>query len=267
MLSFDYTMELDFEGGTAGEHAFTLRCLPQETAAQHICDLDVKVKPDTPLSYATDSFGNRYCFGLIHERHSLFEIHVCGRAQHLKGCFETASQSEQMLYLQFTPKTTPGPALREMYDRLKEPYRIEGGTSLDMRLRTLRIRDLVNHSMTYMPGATSAATSAEEAAQKGQGVCQDYTHIALALCRMSGIPCRYTAGLLLGEGLSHAWVEVCDEGRWVSMDPTNPDVSGDDKLIFSHGRDAADCQINRGIYLGSGTQRQSVAACLESRQE
>lgn len=265
MLSFDYTMELDFEGGAASEHAFTLRCLPQETTAQHIRDLDVRIQPDTPLSYATDSFGNRYCFGLIHERHSLFEVRVCGMAQHLKGCFETAAKSEQMLYLQFTRRTMPGPALQKMYSELEVAGPDRNLTSLGLRQRTLQIRDLVYNFMTYVPGSTSAATSAEEAAEKGKGVCQDYTHIALALCRMSGIPCRYTAGLLLGEGLSHAWVEVCDEGRWVSMDPTNPNVSGDDKLIFSHGRDAGDCQINRGIYLGSGTQMQSVSASLESQ--
>lgn len=267
MLSFDYTMELDFEGGRASEHAFTLRCLPQETAAQHICNLDVQIKPDTKLSYAADSFGNRYCYGLIHESHSLFEVHVCGMAEHLKGRFETATKAAEMLYLQFTPETMPGPALRQMYAALEDTGHDWNRSSLNLRRRAAQIRDLVYHIMSYVPGATSSATSAEEAAQRRQGVCQDYTHIALALCRMSGIACRYTAGLLLGEGLSHAWVEVCDEGRWVPMDPTNPEVSGDDKLIFSHGRDAADCQINRGVYLGSGTQMQSVAASLESQQE
>lgn len=266
MLSFDYTMELDFEGGTASEHAFTLRCLPQETAAQHIRDLQVRVRPNTPLSYGTDSFGNRYCFGLIHGQHSLFDVHISGMAEHKTGCFETASEAGQMLYRQFTQKTTPGPAIRSMYGQLGGPLP-EGGenASFYVRSRALQIRDLVHSSMIYMPGVTSGATSAEEAAQRGKGVCQDYTHIALSLCRMSGIPCRYTAGLLIGEGLSHAWVEVCDEGRWIPMDPTNPDVGGDDKLIFSHGRDAADCLINRGVYLGSNTQIQKVSARLQNQ--
>src|SRR5262249_8398380 len=42
----------------------------------------------------------------------------------------------------------------------------------------------------------------------GQGVCQDYAHIMLTLCRLCGLPARYVSGHLLGEGGTHAWVEV-----------------------------------------------------------
>lgn len=55
----------------------------------------------------------------------------------------------------------------------------------------------------------------------GQGVCQDYAHIFLALLNLAGIPARYVTGLLIGEGASHAWVEVLHHGAWYGLDPTN----------------------------------------------
>lgn len=284
MLSYDYTMELDFEGGAAKEHSFTLRCLPQETEAQHIHSVQLQIDPAAELSYGRDSFGNRYCYGVIHEQHTCFRVDVQGMAERYPERHETASEAAQMLYRQQTARTMPGPALRKMMEKkgvwsamsggLEEVSPVstrlspeadpgEAGTKEQESWQTaLRIRDLVHDSMTYVPGATSPATSAEEAAASGKGVCQDYAHIMLALCRMEGIPCRYTAGLLPGEGASHAWVEVCDHGLWKGLDPTNPSALEEDKLIFSHGRDAEDCEINRGIYLGPQAQVQKISALL-----
>ena len=92
----------------------------------------------------------------------------------------------------------------------------------------------------------------------GMGVCQDYSHILLSLCRMERIPARYVVGLLMGEGLSHAWVEVCSGGRWIALDPTNNLVVDDQHIKISSGRDYKDCMINQGLFVGRTTQRQDV---------
>ena len=55
---------------------------------------------------------------------------------------------------------------------------------------------------------TSIATTAAEALAGGRGVCQDTAHVMIALCRAAGLPARYVSGHLLGEGGTHAWVEV-----------------------------------------------------------
>ena len=62
--------------------------------------------------------------------------------------------------------------------------------------------------MRYRPGATNIDTTAARAFGMAQGVCQDYAHVMLCLCRLCGLPARYVSGHLLGEGGSHAWVEV-----------------------------------------------------------
>lgn len=70
--------------------------------------------------------------------------------------------------------------------------------------------DVVYHSIRYVQGVTQVTTTAENAAELGMGVCQDYAHIFLALLRKEHVPCRYVVGMMSGEGASHAWVEIFD---------------------------------------------------------
>lgn len=274
ILTFEYSMEIEFCGEQpAREHAFSLRALPQEGASQHVLSCEVKIRPDVALSYGTDAFGTEYCYGIVHESHRLFSVDVRGEVQRDADSCEEAPDYAGMVYRQQTAATVPGRLLTEMYETMKRDAAYHSAHEADLsegqdcRLRqAYYIRDLVHHSMEYTPGATVPFTKAEQAAENGKGVCQDYAHIMLSLCRMDGIPCRYTAGLLAGVGESHAWVEICSHGRWISFDPTNPDVRWDQQLIFSHGRDARDCEINRGVFLGSDTQKQSVRAELQVRK-
>lgn len=80
----------------------------------------------------------------------------------------------------------------------------------------------------------------------------------IALMHMSGIPARYVVGMLQGEGLSHAWVEIYENGMWIGLDPTNNLVVSDRHIKISHGRDYKDCTINQGFFTGNADQRQQI---------
>ena len=112
--------------------------------------------------------------------------------------------------------------------------------------------------MTYRPGATTVRTTAEEALSEGMGVCQDYAHIMIALLRLLGIPARYAAGMMEGEGESHGWAEVNCRGYWYGFDPANNLLVNDRYIKISHGRDAGDCRICRGVFRNPTVQEQSV---------
>ena len=291
MLAFDYAMELDFgssEGeeplglqllngpvyqnpmSQAKEHAFTLRCLPQELPCQHVIDTRVLLEPPTHLSYQVDSFGNRFCYGMVHEGHSMFRVNVSGHAERYPDRYDPATEQQIMIFRTQSDDTRPGPVLRDLYAQLAERmgldptspemHPLKNAASEKVTAFAVLARDLIHDYMTYTPDATMYDTTAESAAKGRQGVCQDFSHMMLSLCRMAGIPARYTAGLLLGEGRSHAWVEVAWDGAWHPMDPTNPDIGWDQQIIFSHGRDAIDCKINRGTYYGPAAQMQFVRA-------
>ena len=115
---------------------------------------------------------------------------------------------------------------------------------------------------SYKSGVTRVETTAEQALELGCGVCQDYAHILIALCRALGVPARYVAGIQEGTGETHAWVEIYDNGYWVGIDPTNHKMVDERYLKLSHGRDFADCGINRGLFIGGCTQKQTVEASV-----
>ena len=116
---------------------------------------------------------------------------------------------------------------------------------------------LFNH-FTYKTGSTTNQTTAEMALAQGCGVCQDYAHILIALCRQQGIPARYIAGFMIGEGATHAWVEVYVNGKWLGIDPTHNRIVDDLYIKLAEGRDFADCIIDRGLFNGVAQQSQYV---------
>lgn len=115
-----------------------------------------------------------------------------------------------------------------------------------------------HEALTYQYGVTGIRTDAASALAGGQGVCQDYAHVMLALCRTAGLPARYVSGHLVGEGGSHAWVEVVvDEplittGRAVAVafDPTHNRRATHGYLTVAVGRDYADVAPTSGRFEG-----------------
>lgn len=117
----------------------------------------------------------------------------------------------------------------------------------------------VHQHVTYLPGATGVRTNAQEAWDKGMGVCQDMAQIAVALLRAAGLPARYVSGYLhpdpeaepgsIAVGQSHAWVEYW-AGAWTPLDPTSLAPVGERHVVVARGRDYADVPPLKGIYHG-----------------
>jgi transglutaminase-like putative cysteine protease len=144
----------------------------------------------------------------------------------------------------------------------------------------------VHERIAYAESATHVATTALEALTGGRGVCQDHAHVMLALCRAAGVPARYVSGHLLGEGGTHAWVEVIvpdhgrdgswnggswdggswDGGSWdggagwdgaggaraVALDPCHDRPTDRRYVTVAVGRDYADVAPTSGVYSGAG---------------
>ena len=125
----------------------------------------------------------------------------------------------------------------------------------------------LHRDFQYQPCTTDVDTTAEDAFIQGYGVCQDYAHIYIALMHLAGIPARYVTGLIVGEGASHAWVEILWKDRWYGLDPTNDLVVKDDHIKIGIGRDAKDCMINRGIMHGNCLQTQRIKVSVKDIEE
>jgi transglutaminase-like putative cysteine protease len=153
-------------------------------------------------------------------------------------------------YLCSTRLTAPDEQLRAMAEGLRDCH----DTPTE---RAARISAAVHSAMNYEYGITTVATTAAEALAGGRGVCQDSAHIMLALCHLLDLPARYVSGHLLGQGGTHAWVEVLvpsnDTAIALPFDPCNGIATSPRYLTVATGRDYDDVPPTSGSYVGEGS--------------
>ncbi len=118
-----------------------------------------------------------------------------------------------------------------------------------------KLNQLAHQSLRYETGATSADTTASQALKIGAGVCQDYAHLMIALCRAAGFAARYVAGYGAQEGQMHAWVEVLVNEKWRAFDPTHGREIGEINVAVAHGRDYRDVLPHSGRFRGASRAR------------
>lgn len=257
-LSFSYGMRSTFLA-PASRHTFTLRVVPQDTMRQRILRESHSVEPRVPLSEGTDEFGNRTTEGYVPFDHTEFSICLTGEAE--TRPYEGSPLAESVAgewdgawFRVPSEKTVAGSEVMTLADS------VEG--SGDPLSTAFAAMDELRLSFSYEKGTTGPRTTAEQALSEGRGVCQDYAHILLALLRYRGIPCKYVVGMTVGEGESHAWIEVLSDGLWFGLDPT-AGIAVDSRYVrISGGRDFLDCQINKGVFFGGPVEAQDVHASV-----
>jgi transglutaminase-like putative cysteine protease len=150
--------------------------------------------------------------------------------------------------LEASPLTQPDDAIMLAADDLSA----QAGWGLPL---ADRINDWVYQSMTYRYGVTGVRTTAAQALAMGMGVCQDYAHVMLSVCRACGLPSRYVSGHLLGQGGTHAWVEVIlptgdgtGEAIAYAFDPTHASRGGLGYVTVAVGGDYSDVAPTSGTY-------------------
>lgn len=172
---------------------------------------------------------------------------------------------DHQLFLRTTPLT-------EINDGNKDKVlKMDNRTPIIMFLNTLNL--YVHQLIKYTKGATTVHTTANEILLSQEGVCQDYAHLFIAVCRHNGIPARYVSGYiypcdeLVGALQMHAWVEVfVPDLGWIGVDPTNNIYVNDNFIKVSHGTDYNDCSPIKGILntFGQNTTEHDVQVILQS---
>ncbi len=277
-LGFRYGLQVKFDQ-MVWDHHFLIRCCPMEGGRQHKEKMQVRVEPADTLDKVRDGFGNDGYAGAIRDRHDRLCVEAEGIVQ-----VDLSGETEPFhpMYRFFSAYTLPDDGIRQF---LKETIEeLDGGACLSGKSGSLTVcpggparkcerrfdrKDLeymmnrLYGRFVYSPGATTVRTTAAEALAMGRGVCQDYAHVFISLCRLAGVPARYTAGMMLGEGASHAWAEVWLDGEWVGMDPTNNRLVDETYIKLTHGRDFGDGAIDRGRFLGFAGQSQEISVKVE----
>jgi transglutaminase-like putative cysteine protease len=136
----------------------------------------------------------------------------------------------------------------------------------DLWQDTLAIGDHIHRTFTYTPRFTTVNTKPAEVVRTRQGVCQDFTHVMLGICRIHGIPARYVSGYFYNPDrasdeivASHAWVEVyLPTYGWKGFDPTHNRTPDTRYVKVAVGRDYDDIRPVSGTFRGIGMREMVV---------
>jgi transglutaminase-like putative cysteine protease len=129
--------------------------------------------------------------------------------------------------------------------------------------RVRKIVDWVHEEITYRPGSTNSTTTAQEVFVQRAGVCRDFAHLAITLCRALNIPARLVVGYVWFDEPPqdfHAVFEAWLGGRWVLFDPTG--MAPVDRLVrIGTGRDAKDVAF--ATYFGAVEMTRKEVSVVE----
>jgi transglutaminase-like putative cysteine protease len=240
ILSVGCTLAYDVLSPTAN---FTFNILANRDPFQQLVDEGIRLVPDVPIGERTaTSKGNR-----------VFRVEVP------TGPFEVVYRAQVEVNRRAVPAEVkadnPGRLPLSILTYMLPSRYCESDrfTQLAWDLfgkipqRAEQVREIcrwVDNTLVYTPNATDFHTSAWDAWQLKKGVCRDYTHLAIALCRALNIPARYVGGYAVGlEPMDfHACFEAHIGGQWYLFDPTDG-IAPDQIVVIARGRDAANASL------------------------
>lgn len=256
----------------------TLHLEPRDFRFQKTLSAFIKVIPATRLRRFDDLFGNvthHFELGGDHDRLEI-ESHVKVRNLPLyitdRGysdgveCYGEPSIRERcrQYLLESRWVSLPPEIWKQAVDLTLAESAVFGKAAAIMRW--------IYAEFTYEPGTTDVETHLEQAFALRKGVCQDFTHVMIGMCRSIGLPARYASGYILTSGgdslvgaqASHAWCEVyLPETGWIGFDPTNAVLADQRYVKIAVGRDYGDVAPVLGSYMGGAGCRMEVEVSVE----
>ena len=225
---------------------------PLSDTSQYCTKYELQIAPRARVFTYADRFGNAVQhFGVLPD-HDVLSI---------------TARSSVATVRAANPDSNPGvtrdglvsdPAYTSMYDFLRESAYIVFGPEFrglaaavgppgdDLDAWVADAGHAIKTGFAYNKSATSVHTTVDESVSMRGGVCQDFAHILVALCRFHAIPARYVSGYvfngeesgILGAEASHAWCEAyLPPHGWVGFDPTNDMRVNDGFVKVAVGRD------------------------------
>ncbi|RAK61325.1 transglutaminase family protein [Phenylobacterium hankyongense] len=255
---------------------------PQKGALQRLVSFDLEIDPAAQLFSYPDPFGNAVYHFDVPQPHDQLTITA-------RSAVETqpATALPEALDLGEWDRLRSDFVLGENFEFLR-PHGFARETEAlrafmaEKGLDKLRARDplsavralsaIVYDSFAYEAGVTRADSPIDDSLQARRGVCQDFAHVMLAICRAWGVPARYVSGYLFTDrkagdrsdpDATHAWVEVfLPSLRWIGFDPTNNIVAGERHIACAVGRDYSDVPPSRGVYKGDAESQLAVGVSV-----
>jgi transglutaminase-like putative cysteine protease len=261
-------------------NANELRLTPKRSLWQNPNFFIIRVLPSTRLRRFLDLHGNQVSYFEIEEPHTSLSIesnctiitkdrYAAGLPPEipLESLENTQAMEEVEPFIQPTSLVDIPPEIwRAAVDIRSEEKHVFGLAQGLMRF--------VHENCRYVSGVTDVHTTASAFWSDKRGVCQDFAHLFLALCRSIHLPARYVSGYLYdarrteirGAHATHAWAEVWLPGLgWHGMDPTNNCLTHENYVVLAAGRDYCDVPPVKGSFWGPPERDMQVSVHIEER--
>lgn len=234
--------KLSFEATIPTPVIFMLR--PRSGYGQWVIREEYLLQPSVPVIEYTDSYGN-----------------LCQRLVVPPGSFQVQStavvETAEAIDVNFNAgyvsvENVPEPVLQFLLpsrycqsDQVGELAKEIVGDASPGYEQVDTICQWIQANINYRYGTSDASTSALDTAKNRVGVCRDFAHLGMALCRSLNIPARMVVGYLyqLDPMDLHAWFEAYVGDRWYTFDATQPEARGN-RITIAYGRDAADVALS-----------------------
>jgi transglutaminase-like putative cysteine protease len=237
----------------------------------------LNVQPPVRLQHYRDDWMNYVHWFDIAEPHSGLSIEaqitVQTSSQYSQGkpvgvSFDSLKLLEDDLLGPLMKSSTYVDINREVW---KEALDVKAASD-DVFETSVAIMSHINTNWTYAPNTTHVSTHMREVMMNRQGVCQDFSHVMIGMCRSLGIPARYVSGYLYngpgnhlrGAQATHAWCEVFVPGKgWYGLDPTNNTLSDERHIKIATGCDYSDAAPLTGQFDGPMNATQAMHVEVE----
>jgi transglutaminase-like putative cysteine protease len=236
MKKYEFTFSTNWVfDAPVSDHHYLLRCMPGTYSFQRTYAHKLTVSPFSALSRVEDGYGNELYSGSLKKAHSSFGFTATGFVLCSKYLIH---EPLDRLFLYPSDFTHPDSSMKLLLSELE--------LAEEPRARALQLCRFVHEIMEY--DAASPHLPATEALLNRRGASRDFVHIYLTLCHMARLPARYVVGLCPEVTRAHVWAEVYLDGAWYAMDPTRGVEVEEGYLKIAHGRDYADCAVDRFFY-------------------
>jgi transglutaminase-like putative cysteine protease len=238
-----------------------LRLTPSSFNGQSVLDWRIDVDCDARLREGRDGYGNVTHMLYVDGPIEALKVSVTGKVLTEDRAGIVGGLPFDLPHQVFLRQTELTEAGRPLHD-LAAALTAQGGTELD---KLHRLTAAIHSRMTFDTAGTEVDTPATEAYAQGHGVCQDFSHIFIAVARSVGIPARYISGHLfrrdgaLRQEAAHAWAEAWIEHLgWVAFDPSNGICTDDAYVRVAAGLDYRDAAPFAGARSGGGREELRV---------
>ena len=227
LLRVRWQTEYRYEAPARASHN-ELRVVPQALPNQEILRQDLRIAPVARPIRHRDAFGNTYVHFDVLEPHERLNVEMEAMVRRLPAPTSSPppplSPFERHIYRLPTERAPDHPRIRALADEIARGLPSDAGPLARAERLTQSLRD----RFEFLPGVTDVASSALHILDEGAGVCQDFTHLFLAVARRWGLICRYVGGYLAAvdqdvvADAAHAWPQVWEpDGGWSGFDPAN----------------------------------------------